>query len=442
MVHKMRLSELKEELERRGFNVSSFVKLKRPDLVSMLLTEVTKVSTVSSTKTNDDLDHGVTDKSTKSGGTNTNNISDGNVLSSANTEADGTSKRVGRLSVEHFPIHKVQFDPNTTYAISVRGVTVYGKNGSGVGLVLRECNNHTIVWQGQKYYSGYRSNFESDYTAIVLALRFALQSFHLKNVQVHIANVIIVNQIIGNVPVTKPTLQLLLGQVSQLLKENESSTSSVVFLAAESERLGPETALALDALNTKNSFNLNEENDHQLTVDPMIEILGLQNMTYDMKLPKKLEDDQQYTLKFKEFLKPGEVVINPNTTYTLRFDGGSRGNPGVAGAGMVLYDDQNREIWRGVKYLGRKMSNNLAEYTALNVGLSYALSMGIERIRCEGDSQLVIKQLNGVYQVKSDNLRGLFHETKTLIQKFTSCEVHHIRRELNSRADELANQGK
>ncbi len=88
------------------------------------------------------------------------------------------------------------------------------------------------------------------------------------------------------------------------------------------------------------------------------------------------------------------------------------------------------------------MSNNAAEYSALNLGLTQALSMGIQHLYCEGDSQLVVKQLNGSYKVKNANMQSYYQETQSLISQFKSCKVHHIRREFNKRADELANQGR
>ena len=448
MVHRMRLPDLKEELERRGIIIGMMEKLKRPDLVSMLLDAMPNNKSVStdspsingaepSVRTKENHDnmniHGdIHDKTTKHSSTDD---------QPSPTKNDESLKKVGQWSVQQYPIQNLQFDPNTTYALTAMGVTLYGKKiGTGVGITMRECNNNTIVWQAQKFYPGYRSVFEADYTAIILALRFALQSFHLKKVQMHVSNFVLLDQITGKLQVSKPSLQLLLGQVNQFIKENEMN--DLVFQIAEQENRMTASALAHDALNTQTSFNLHEEDEETDDVDdPMTEIL-LHNGGVALMFPKTVvENDSDHALKLLEFVKPNDVVIDPSLTYKLRFDGGSRGNPGIAGAGMVLYDDQMREIWRGVKYLGRNMSNNLAEYSALNIGLTHALSIGIERIHCEGDSQLVVKHLNGVYKVKSENLVDLFRQTRSLLKKFKSCQVSHIRREFNARADELANQG-
>jgi ribonuclease HI len=124
----------------------------------------------------------------------------------------------------------------------------------------------------------------------------------------------------------------------------------------------------------------------------------------------------------------------------LHFDGGSRSNPGVAGAGMVLLDEKGREIWSGGKYLGNSMTNNQAEYYSLILGLKHARYLGIKQIRCLGDSELVIKQLNGQYRVKHEGLRSLWNSVQKIVQQFDSCEFQHVPRHANSRADQLANR--
>jgi ribonuclease HI len=132
-------------------------------------------------------------------------------------------------------------------------------------------------------------------------------------------------------------------------------------------------------------------------------------------------------------------VIDPRRRYLMRFDGGSRGNPGLAGAGMVIYDDNQQEVWCGWKFLEYRATNNDAEYTALIVGLKCALSLGITNLRVEGDSELIVRQLEGRYQVKEGRLRELWKESKELIPLFDFIEIRHIPRAKNKRADELAN---
>ena len=137
--------------------------------------------------------------------------------------------------------------------------------------------------------------------------------------------------------------------------------------------------------------------------------------------------------------EPSRLAIDPSKRYLLQFDGGSRGNPGVAGAGMVIYDDSGKEVWCGWIYVSRRATNNDAEYTGLLFGLKCASSLGITDLRVEGDSDLIIKQLNGQYRVKAPGLIDIHRACKELLPNFHTIEFSHIPRALNSRADELAN---
>ena len=84
--------------------------------------------------------------------------------------------------------------------------------------------------------------------------------------------------------------------------------------------------------------------------------------------------------------------------YTLFFDGCSKGNPGVSGAGAVIYEE-NEEIWADQFFVGEKFTNNHAEYAGLILGLQQALEMNIVSLAVEGDSQLVINQMNKILKV-------------------------------------------
>jgi ribonuclease HI len=124
--------------------------------------------------------------------------------------------------------------------------------------------------------------------------------------------------------------------------------------------------------------------------------------------------------------------------YTLRTDGGARGNPGPAGAGFVLQDAGGSVVRSGGRYLGIA-TNNVAEYQALLWGLATALDHGVREIRVCADSELVVKQLTGVYRVKNEGLRPLCAQAKSLLLRFASVEIAHVRREMNAAADALAN---
>jgi len=132
-----------------------------------------------------------------------------------------------------------------------------------------------------------------------------------------------------------------------------------------------------------------------------------------------------------------DAKIFPIVPHILNFDGCSKGNPGLAGIGAVIYNE-GQEIWASSKFIGTK-TNNYSEYSALIFGLREALRLGIECLCVLGDSLLVINQLNGIYRVKSEDLLELYEEAVQLKNLFKYIEFNHIYREKNKRADELSN---
>jgi len=130
--------------------------------------------------------------------------------------------------------------------------------------------------------------------------------------------------------------------------------------------------------------------------------------------------------------------IFPMCNHTLHFDGCCKGNPGPAGIGAVIYEN-NEEIWGGSQYIGHNKTNNQSEYTAMIYGLNKAIELGIDNLLVFGDSQLIIHQINKVYKVKSAGLLELYREVCELIKKFKYIEFIHVYRNNNKRADQLAN---
>lgn len=126
----------------------------------------------------------------------------------------------------------------------------------------------------------------------------------------------------------------------------------------------------------------------------------------------------------------------------LRFDGGSRGNPGIGGCGFVLIISPNtkqEEHITGANYLGNNVTNNYAEYSGIIQGLKCALREQVTHIHIEGDSMLVISQLLGTWKVKSENIKHLYEKAFELLQLFTHYGLSHILRKENKEADKLAN---
>ncbi|MFW6061539.1 MAG: ribonuclease HI family protein [Planctomycetota bacterium] len=124
---------------------------------------------------------------------------------------------------------------------------------------------------------------------------------------------------------------------------------------------------------------------------------------------------------------------------TVHIDGGSRGNPGPAAAGVVVRaDDDGTILHESGSFLGRA-TNNVAEYNGLLVGLQQALALGAKRARVYSDSQLMVRQINGQYRVKNAGLRPLYNKALQLSRQFESFSIDHVRREQNAEADKLVN---
>src|SRR5450432_1015569 len=125
-------------------------------------------------------------------------------------------------------------------------------------------------------------------------------------------------------------------------------------------------------------------------------------------------------------------------TLTLEFDGGSRGNPGPAGIGIVVRAQDGTALATLGRFIGRA-TNNVAEYKALICAMEKAKELGAKNIIIRGDSELIIKQMRGEYRVKNPDLKILFDEAQSLIYQFEDSKIEHNLRHKNKLADKLAN---
>jgi len=135
-----------------------------------------------------------------------------------------------------------------------------------------------------------------------------------------------------------------------------------------------------------------------------------------------------------------EPVADKGLSCKLFTDGASRGNPGEAGAGIVLLNDEDRELATRSLYLGR-CTNNAAEYQALLLGLKTARELGCSRLDIFMDSPLIVRQVQGRYKVKNADLKRLFDQVKILLTELDDWSITHVLRAENKRADEMANRG-
>jgi ribonuclease HI len=125
--------------------------------------------------------------------------------------------------------------------------------------------------------------------------------------------------------------------------------------------------------------------------------------------------------------------------WTLRCDGGSRGNPGPGALGYVLVDPRGKEVEARGEALG-VVTNNVAEYQALIAGLEAAAVHGVERLLVCMDSELVVRQLRGEYRVKHPALKPLHQKAVTAAGKIPQVKYREVPREENARADQLVNE--
>ena len=168
-----------------------------------------------------------------------------------------------------------------------------------------------------------------------------------------------------------------------------------------------------------------------------------------VKVLKHLADNMDFEKTLKSF--PGltkerlaEILrsatfrgTEPIIKAVLFVDGASRGNPGQAGAGVVI-DTGGGKVYRCGEYIG-EATNNEAEYRALLLGMQRAEELGVEEMEIRSDSELMVKQMNGHYKVKSPQLQEFYFKAIKMISSFEKVTFGHVPRENNKEADRLAN---
>jgi Ribonuclease HI len=130
-------------------------------------------------------------------------------------------------------------------------------------------------------------------------------------------------------------------------------------------------------------------------------------------------------------LAPTEVRVN--------VDGGSRGNPGPAAIAAVVQDGDGEVVEEQSEAIGTA-TNNVAEYRALLLGIERAAALGARRLELIGDSELIVRQVNGEYKVKDEALRELHRQVRKALEGFDEWSIRHVRREENEEADRLVNE--
>lgn len=132
-------------------------------------------------------------------------------------------------------------------------------------------------------------------------------------------------------------------------------------------------------------------------------------------------------------------MVTAEGCWVVYADGASRGNPGPAAIGAVIFDDKDRECHRISETIG-EATNNVAEYRAAIAGVEAALALGARHVELRMDSELVVRQLDSRYRVRNPGLKRLFIRMKDLRWRFASFSAVAVPRQDNALADKLANQ--
>jgi ribonuclease HI len=372
-------------------------------------------------------------------------------------------------------------DPERNYILRVKGVSTKYTGGTGVGIVLEDSDDPTSFWTARKFLSGDRSLFEAEYTGLLVGLRYCVRR-GVRNIRVEIDHDVTTGQMTGIYEVTKPELIPMYQAIMKIKDSMQSfSISHIAKKKNHNAKDLADKALATgtsvkieDSFDPVDSSQLNKGQKHpdhpnhptkpielhvpmEASVFPS-EVRDREAKKEQQKLPEQQQEPVQEPVRqpaekvisvetkiessVAETVQPGEIQIDPNMVYTLEFDGGARGNGkrfgGKSGAGAVIYDDRGVEVWCGWKFL-QTMTNNCAEYESLLLGLRAAKSLGIKRLAVFGDSQLIVRQINGQNKVSNPKMKEYWRLVKPLMRDFQSIKITHFLRELNKRADQLAN---
>ena len=160
------------------------------------------------------------------------------------------------------------------------------------------------------------------------------------------------------------------------------------------------------------------------------------------EFPKVTEEDIQATLSYALDLMKKEVASLPvlKKRLFIYIDGASRGNPGPAGVGVIIYGEKKKLVDELCEYIG-KTTNNVAEYQALLIALERARSLGAKALTIYSDCELLVRQMAGEYRVKDKTLKNFYQKARENLKNFRKVDIRYIARKRNKRADRLANKG-
>lgn len=345
---------------------------------------------------------------------------------------------------------------NITYILRFDNHIDKVTGGAGVGIIIYDSTNGRELWSGHGFKQRKQDNLTknvADYMALndglqIIQLLSSSSDGNLPRIEIQTSNGLISKQLNGEYRVSSKALLPWYRKACKLIEGGDVATVKVD--KAETKLAKQKAISAVEGTksdeNYKNAFRDIISKKSQSKVDEDSHPLKTSSISLDSSADVSSMVEPSFSRSNCELDKKTELSnstqsISAAKTYILRFDGGSRGNPGIAGAGMVLYDSEDgSEVWSGHQYLGDRFTNNEAEYTGLITGLQCARSLGVENIVAQGDSKLILQQVEGKYKVKAANLQQYHAEATLLSKEFASFQTNHIERARNARADELANR--
>jgi ribonuclease HI len=156
---------------------------------------------------------------------------------------------------------------------------------------------------------------------------------------------------------------------------------------------------------------------------------------------KQDSPDTRVDPEIKSIMEGADLTAVPlEASLVIYTDGASRGNPGPAGVGIVILDEDDHQVGKVSRYLGKK-TNNFAEYEAIVQALRIAGYFRAKKVRIRTDSELIVRQVLGEYQVKKEDLKPLYKKVMELMKAIPDCQIEHVSRNQNDKADYLAKKG-
>uniref|UniRef100_A0A7S3VAX5 RNase H type-1 domain-containing protein n=1 Tax=Chaetoceros debilis TaxID=122233 RepID=A0A7S3VAX5_9STRA len=474
-VRKMRVAELRDEMQRLGLKTSGL----RTELVNRLIDHLF----------GDNPSNPRVKMNSKSNlkpiATTCNNGDDDN--SDDDDDDDDDTRSTTQTRSREYDI----IEPSKQYVLRYAGHTKPLDATAACGLVLYDTITNRKVWEGTTYFNNAETTSLAELVSVRRALLLLTGRHGLKNViiQGHATSATL-QQLQGtfqigskNKVVGKYNAKDVYDHTCQLMADMEYCEVWGIAL----DQLGLPSYLAKNTLKCRKSFGFKEmqninfdfgssakeedggsdgdgddgnESSNITEFDDLKELDADGNYHQDVHVEMPDPPGQNYDLEamaarheqtqpnMEEIKYKNESVpmikslpaLSPDKKYILHFDGGSRGNPGVAGSGMVIFDyESGLEVWSAYKYLEEETTNNVAEYEGLLTGLRIAYGLGVRNIIAEGDSTLVVKQVKGEYKVKMDHLKVLREEVVQVLKGYESYRLNYLPRADNFRADQLAN---